>query len=59
MGSNLRSWHRAQVTVSPRNPFVTTSMRSLMMSLLFSLKMLAQGQKTHCRQIIQVISSKF
>ena len=32
IGSNLWSWQRAQVTVKPRNPRLTTSMRSSMIS---------------------------
>ena len=44
IGSNLWSWQRAQVTVRPRKPLVTTSMRSLMMSFMV-LKALADGEK--------------
>ncbi len=38
MGSNLWSWQRAQVTVNPIRPRVTTSMRSSMMSWSLLLK---------------------
>ena len=56
IGSNLWSWQRAQVTVRPRKPLQTTSMRSLMMSLLLSLKRAPEGQKAQRGQRALVLS---